>query len=232
MSLRQQPRLIKHPIVAPHPQPGSWRCCRSRRRFAQGPNHLLPVRSFSLTIRTLRSRSLTSLPDSAKIPNATQTSVTGLQWFKIYQDGYNPTTKKWAVDTLIANKGKVTFTIPSCISAGQYLLRHELIGESFVPHPSSSDADRCYSPVALHAASSYPGAQLYMECAQLQITGGGSKVPATVSFPGAYKGTDPGIKINIYSPLTNYTIPGELRFYLRVHLLRRVGVIGPAVFTC
>ena len=53
-----------------------------------------------------------------------------------------------------------------------------------------------------------------MECAQLQITGGGSKVPATVSFPGAYKGTDPGIKINVYSPLTNYTIPGELRLYL------------------
>lgn len=47
-----------------------------------------------------------------------------------------------------------------------------------------------------------------MECAQIQITGGGSKQPATVSFPGAYKGTDPGIKINIYSPLTSYTIPG------------------------
>ncbi len=27
-----------------------------------------------------------------------------------------------------------------------------------------------------------------MECAQIQITGGGSTVPATVSFPGAYKG--------------------------------------------
>ena len=47
-------------------------------------------------------------------------------------------------------------------------------------------------PPALHAASSYPGAQLYMECAQLQITGGGSAQPATVSFPGAYQGTDPG----------------------------------------
>ena len=41
---------------------------------------------------------------------------------------------------------------------------------------------------ALHAAMTYPGAQLYMECAQLQITGGsGTKTPATVSFPGAYK---------------------------------------------
>ena len=37
-----------------------------------------------------------------------------------------------------------------------------------------------------------------MECAQLNITGGGSTQPSTVSFPGAYAGTDPGIKINIY----------------------------------
>ena len=65
---------------------------------------------------------------SAKVPSATQTTVTGLQWFKIYQDGYDPSTGKWAVDTLIANKGKVSFTIPSCIAAGQYLLRHEIIG--------------------------------------------------------------------------------------------------------
>ncbi|THH02238.1 hypothetical protein EW026_g634 [Hermanssonia centrifuga] len=130
----------------------------------------------------------------AKIPSATQTSVTGLQWFKIYEAGLTPSTQTWAVDTLIANKGKVAFQIPSCIPAGQYLLRHEII--------------------ALHAANSYPGAQFYMECAQLQITGGGSANPATVSFPGAYKGTDPGIKINIYQTLQNYTIP------------------GPAVFTC
>ncbi|KAK0464518.1 glycoside hydrolase family 61 protein I [Desarmillaria tabescens] len=126
----------------------------------------------------------------AKVPSATQSSVTGLQWFKIYQDGYS--NGVWAVDTLRANKGKVSFTIPSCIAAGQYLLRVEII--------------------ALHAASSYPGAQFYMECAQLQITGGGSTSPATVSFPGAYQGTNPGITINIYQPLSSYTIPGPSVF--------------------
>ncbi|RDX48510.1 hypothetical protein OH76DRAFT_658319 [Lentinus brumalis] len=131
----------------------------------------------------------------AKIPDATQSDVTGLQWFKIYEDGLTPSDQSWAVDRLIANKGKVSFTIPSCIESGQYLLRHEVI--------------------ALHAASSYPGAQFYMECAQINVTGGsGSKSPATVSFPGAYKGTDPGVKINIYQTLQNYTIP------------------GPSVFTC
>ncbi|KAI0043182.1 carbohydrate-binding module family 1 protein [Auriscalpium vulgare] len=128
----------------------------------------------------------------AQVPSATQTTVTGLQWFKIWEDGLTVSDQSWGVDRLIANKGKVTFTIPSCIAAGQYLLRVEII--------------------ALHAASSYPGAQLYMECAQLAITGGGSTSPATVSFPGAYSGTDPGIKLNIYQTLSNYTIPGPSVF--------------------
>ncbi|KAG9219621.1 hypothetical protein CCMSSC00406_0006057 [Pleurotus cornucopiae] len=131
----------------------------------------------------------------AKVNNATQTDVTGLKWFKIYQDGLDTSTNTWGVDRLIANAGKVSFKIPSCIEPGQYLLRHELI--------------------ALHAAGSYPGAQLYMECAQIQITGGGSTAPSpTVNFPGAYAGSDPGISINIYQTLSGYTIP------------------GPSVFTC
>ncbi|KAH8799256.1 glycoside hydrolase family 61 protein [Flagelloscypha sp. PMI_526] len=129
----------------------------------------------------------------AKVSDPLSTTVTGLKWFKIYEAGLQASSQVWAVDTLIANHGKVSFTIPSCISAGYYLMRHELI--------------------ALHGASSYPGAQFYMECAQLQITGGGSTSPATVSFPGAYKGTDPGITVNIYYPvLTNYTIPGPAVF--------------------
>ncbi|KAF5369396.1 hypothetical protein D9758_002798 [Tetrapyrgos nigripes] len=132
----------------------------------------------------------------AQVPSALQSSDTGLQWFKIYHDGLTVNNGTWAVDKLIAAKGKMTFSIPSCIPAGQYLMRVELI--------------------ALHGASTYPGAQLYMECAQIQITGGGSTTPTnTVSFPGAYKGTDPGITVNIYyPPLTSYTIP------------------GPPVFTC
>ncbi|KLO15958.1 glycoside hydrolase family 61 protein I [Schizopora paradoxa] len=128
----------------------------------------------------------------AQVPNATQTTVTGLQWFKIWEDGFQASDQSWGVDRMITNKGKVTFTIPSCIPSGQYLMRHELI--------------------ALHGAESYPGAQFYMECAQLQITGGGSTMPATVSFPGAYKGSDPGITINIYQHLNNYTVPGPSVF--------------------
>lgn len=36
---------------------------------------------------------------------------------------------------------------------------------------------------------------MYPECAQIQITGGGSRAPTSselVSFPGAYSNTDPG----------------------------------------
>jgi cellulase len=127
----------------------------------------------------------------AKVNDATQTSVTGLKWFKIYEDGLDGTT--WAVDKLISNKGKVSFTVPKCIASGQYLLRVELI--------------------ALHSAYNYPGAQFYMECAQINVTGGGSTTPSTTtSFPGAYKGSDPGILINIYNPLKGYTIPGPTIF--------------------
>ncbi|KAJ6599514.1 glycoside hydrolase family 61 protein I [Mycena sp. CBHHK59/15] len=146
----------------------------------------------------------------AKIPNALQSSVTGLQWFKIYEDGYIAANQSWGVDRMIANKGKVTFTIPSCIAPGQYLLRHEMIAL----HGSRILSYMC--PLILQVLTSfsylaavvYPGAQFYMECAQLQITGGGNTSPATVSFPGAYKGADPGITVNIYQTLSNYTVPG------------------------
>ncbi|KAF8895347.1 glycoside hydrolase [Infundibulicybe gibba] len=131
----------------------------------------------------------------AAVPSATQTTVTGLKWFKIWQDGYDTTTHQWGSDHLFVNKGNATFTIPSCIQAGNYLLRVESI--------------------ALQSATSYPGAQFYMSCAQLSISSANvqTKVPATVSFPGAYTSTDPGIVTSIYG-VSTYTPP------------------GPAVFTC
>ncbi|KAF9485912.1 hypothetical protein BDN70DRAFT_823268 [Pholiota conissans] len=130
----------------------------------------------------------------AKVPSATQTTVTGLQWFKIGQNGLNPTTHQWGSDLLFANGGNATFTVPSCLESGQYLFRAEAI--------------------ALQNAASYPGAQFYMSCAQLSISGPTSfKTPATVSFPGAYTPSSPGIVSNIVG-VTSYTVP------------------GPDVFTC
>ncbi|KAF3924545.1 Endoglucanase-4 [Orbilia brochopaga] len=129
----------------------------------------------------------------AAVPDAHQTSVTGLKWFKVYEDGYDPATNVWAVDKLVSNKGLVTFKLPDCIPSGNYFLRGELI--------------------ALHGATSNLGAQFYMECAQINIVGGGTASPPTVSFPGAYGQSDPGILINIYyPPIASYTIPGPRPF--------------------
>jgi hypothetical protein len=84
----------------------------------------------------------------------------------------------------------VSVKIPSSLPSGDYLIRVEQIG--------------------LHVASSVNGAQFYISCGQLTVTGGGSGSPSPlVSFPGAYKNTDPGLLINIYYPVpTNYTCPG------------------------
>ncbi|KAG8823585.1 hypothetical protein FRC19_003497, partial [Serendipita sp. 401] len=128
----------------------------------------------------------------AKVDSALQTSVTGLKWFKIYEDGLG-SDGRWAVERMIDAKGKVDFKIPTCIPNGDYFMRVELI--------------------ALHGAGSSKGAQFYMECAQIRISGGGSASPPTVSFPGAYGQSDPGILINIYyPPVTNYQIPGPRPF--------------------
>lgn len=82
------------------------------------------------------------------------------------------------------------FEIPQCIADGQYLFRVEHI--------------------ALHSASTLGGAQLYLSCAQLSVSGGtGTYQPNLMAFPGAYKATDPGLLINIYYPIPkNYTAPG------------------------
>ncbi|KAL0577156.1 hypothetical protein V5O48_004832 [Marasmius crinis-equi] len=130
----------------------------------------------------------------AKVDDAATAGVTGLQWFKIQEEGYDSSNQTWAVDKLIANGGKYTFMIPECVPSGQYLMRHEII--------------------ALHSASSYPGTQFYIGCAQINVSGGGSASPGNVSFPGAYDGADPGITISIYwPPVENYTIPGTIFNY-------------------
>ncbi|KII90954.1 glycoside hydrolase family 61 protein [Plicaturopsis crispa FD-325 SS-3] len=130
----------------------------------------------------------------AAVPDATQSSVSDLGWVKIWESGYDTTTKQWGSDKLFVAGGNATFTIPACLKSGQYLLRAESIG--------------------LENASSYPGAEFYMSCAQIAITNGGDATPATVSFPGAYTPASPGLVVDDLFGVTSYTTP------------------GPAVFTC
>ncbi|PKS12744.1 hypothetical protein jhhlp_000952 [Lomentospora prolificans] len=127
-----------------------------------------------------------------KVDDAKSAAGPGDGWFKIQEDGFNGGV--WGTSKVIQNGGKHEITIPDCIEEGQYLLRAEMI--------------------ALHGAGTYPGAQFYMECAQLNIVGSsGAKKPSTVSFPGAYSGTDPGVQISVYyPPVENYVIPGPEKF--------------------
>lgn len=65
-------------------------------------------------------------------------------WFKVSQFGYEADNKTWGTDMLNQNCGKHTFTVPSKIPAGDYLIRAEAI--------------------ALHTAAQLNGAQFYMSC--------------------------------------------------------------------
>ncbi|KAF9527995.1 glycoside hydrolase [Crepidotus variabilis] len=115
----------------------------------------------------------------------------GAVWTKIYSSGLvtpSQSNPVWATDIVNTNSGKHSVTIPKTLPAGEYLLRAEII--------------------ALHVAQSYPGAQFYIGCAQVQITSGGSASPPKISIPGTYKGSDPGITVNIYNNLASYTAPG------------------------
>ncbi|KKY24895.1 hypothetical protein UCRPC4_g02261 [Phaeomoniella chlamydospora] len=94
----------------------------------------------------------------------------------------------WASDELISNNNSWTLTIPSSITAGNYVLRHEII--------------------ALHSAGSEGGAQNYPQCFNLKITGSGTSSPTGTLGQELYSSTDPGILINIYSSISSYTIPG------------------------
>lgn len=128
-----------------------------------------------------------------KVTDATKDSGVGNGWFKIMEQGYNSGSGVWGTDTVIKNAGKQVINIPDCLEDGQYLLRAEMI--------------------ALHGARSVNGAQLYMECAQINVTGGkAAQKPTTYSIPGIYKSSDPGLLINIYPMKGEYTIPGPRPF--------------------
>jgi hypothetical protein len=110
-------------------------------------------------------------------------------WFKFYDFGptFNGGQASWPLRTTY------TSNIPKCIPNGEYLLRIQSL--------------------AIHNPGSTP--QFYVSCAQVNVTGGGSKTPSpTVKIPGAFKATDPGYTANIYNNFKSYTVP------------------GPAVFSC
>ncbi|KAF2829647.1 hypothetical protein CC86DRAFT_443802 [Ophiobolus disseminans] len=124
------------------------------------------------------------------VEDAATATGAGAGWFKIdevdYVDG------KWANEIMGANDMTHEFKLPTGLPSGQYLLRSEML--------------------ALHGAQTVGGAQWYMGCAQLKITGTGTgSCGPTISIPGEYKAEDANIYIpNVYNGFdaTKFTAPG------------------------
>ncbi|KAI9654527.1 MAG: hypothetical protein M1821_006617 [Bathelium mastoideum] len=127
----------------------------------------------------------------AKVPEG-QTAASwdgsGNVWFKIATE--EPTINSTGLTWSSTGKQEFMAPIPAATPSGDYLYRIEHI--------------------ALHGAETAGGAQFYIACGQITVTGGGNGSPGpTIAFPGDYSATDPGILINIYYPVpTNYTPPG------------------------
>jgi hypothetical protein len=82
-----------------------------------------------------------------------------------------------------------TATLPRNLKPGNYVVRHEII--------------------ALHGARRENGAQAYPQCVNIEVGGSGDFAPVGgVEGTVLYKGTDPGIKFDIYTDPTSYPMPG------------------------
>lgn len=96
---------------------------------------------------------------------------------------------KWVTDTMIASNFSTPVTIPAKLKPGNYVLRHEII--------------------ALHAAGSDNGAQMYPQCLNLKVSGSGTvSLPSGVAATQLYKRNDAGIIFNLYQDIKSYPIPG------------------------
>ncbi|KAG8973378.1 Esterase/lipase/thioesterase [Tulasnella sp. 425] len=141
----------------------------------------------------------------AKVPSGSSVTSwlpgTSAVWFKIDEAGLDLSTNTWAAIKLIADGNKYSFTIPASLAPGQYIIRHEII--------------------ALHSSYTYPGAQSYPSCIQVQVTGSGSVTPSgskLVAFPGAYGSTTPGLVWPLWNPNNlqsgvSYPIPGPSLYF-------------------
>ncbi|KAI0865349.1 fungal cellulose binding domain-containing protein [Xylaria cubensis] len=128
----------------------------------------------------------------SQVPDAT-TADGSTSWYKIFADSWSAKGSvgdgdNWGTNDLNACCGKMDVPIPADTPSGDYLLRAEVI--------------------ALHTAGQAGGAQFYMSCYQITVSGGSGSLPAGVKLPGAFKASDPGIQVNIHAKMSSYVNPG------------------------
>ncbi|BGO98430.1 Glycoside hydrolase family 61 protein [Rhodotorula toruloides ATCC 204091] len=115
-------------------------------------------------------------------------------WVQISSEAYDKDSSQWAVEKMIANKGRNKVVVPKDIAPGKYIVQFNLYG--------------------MHEAQSVGGGQWYPNCAQVEVTGSGStKLPSGVAIPGFYTGSTPGVVWDIYYSSTydtklDYIAPG------------------------
>ncbi|KAJ4398412.1 hypothetical protein N0V85_006286 [Neurospora sp. IMI 360204] len=131
----------------------------------------------------------------SKVSDASTADGSSGGWFKIFSNAWSKKSggrvgddDNWGTRDLNACCGRMDVPIPKDLPSGDYLLRAEAL--------------------ALHTAGQSGGAQFYISCYQITVSGGGSATYSTVKFPGAYKASDPGIQINIHAAVSNYVAPG------------------------
>ncbi|KAJ2755214.1 hypothetical protein GGI19_001838 [Coemansia pectinata] len=116
-------------------------------------------------------------------------------WFKIFEKGYDPKTKKFYTEELMKTGGKMEFAIPEDIKGGDYLMRTEFI--------ALHTADKEYT-----AKSKNDGAEFFPNCAQIKLISKGTLEPKGYPIPGIYTTKDPGILFNLWDKYDSYIIPG------------------------
>ncbi|TYJ59091.1 hypothetical protein B9479_000080 [Cryptococcus floricola] len=117
------------------------------------------------------------------------TAGADMDWFKISQSSYDESSDSWPTD-YIAENLIWTFTLPTNLAAGQYLLRHELL--------------------AMHTTGA---PQFYPVAIEMQLESSGSTTPSpTGTFPDMYTSDDDmALTQNIYggSALNaEFVVPG------------------------
>jgi hypothetical protein len=124
-----------------------------------------------------------------KVSSAVNDEGAGDGWFKLFDHGYDASTKRWCTDEIIDNNGRLSVNLPKGLEGGSYLARPEIL--------------------ALHAAAD-GDPQTYTGCAQIFLESSGNLGPeSTVSIPGHMKYGEESTSWNIYTmDNAKYPVPG------------------------
>lgn len=124
-----------------------------------------------------------------KVSSAVNDEAAGDGWFKLFDHGYDASTKRWCTDEIIDNNGHLSINLPKGLEGGYYLARPEIL--------------------ALHNAANRDP-QFYTGCAQIFLESSGNLGPeSTVSIPGYVNYDEPSTSWNIYEKSNdNYPVPG------------------------